>query len=105
MSSLDSSSLAPYADSHMQIGKKFVFPPFHATTAGDENTTWANTNRSTTPPMEELDFTDDPADALLILLRIAHFQFTTIPTSRPLNALSVVAIVCDQYDCIFLVQP
>ena len=56
-----------------------MFPPFHATNAKSENTTRANTNGSTTLPMEELDFTDDPADALLILLRIAHFNLQQYP--------------------------
>ena len=56
-------------------------------------------------PVEELDFTEDPADALLILLNITHFHFADIPSTLSTSTLSEIAILCDQYNCVLLVKP
>jgi hypothetical protein len=56
-------------------------------------------------PVEELDFTDDEPDALLVLLRIAHLQFKDVPTSPSYEILLNLAILCDQYSCVALARP
>lgn len=56
-------------------------------------------------PVEEINFADDPAEALLILLNITHFRFTDVPTTIPEALLSDIAILCDKYDCVHLVKP
>lgn len=56
-------------------------------------------------PVDELDFSGDPAEALLILLNIAHLHFISVPSTLSLDTLSQVAILCDQYDCVQLVKP
>lgn len=65
-----------------KVWKNFVFPP------------WA------VLPVEELDFTEDDSDALLILLRIAHSDFANVPTTVSYTELLNLAVLCDQYDCI-----
>ncbi|KAF4610395.1 hypothetical protein G7Y89_g15724 [Cudoniella acicularis] len=52
-----------------------------------------------------LDFTEDNSDALLILLRIAHLDFKRIPFKVPFLTFLNIAILCDKYDCVELVQP
>jgi hypothetical protein len=56
-------------------------------------------------PTEKIDFAEDPAEALLILLDITHFRFTKVPLTIPLQILSDIANLCDQYDCVHLVKP
>lgn len=63
------------------------------------------TSNLSVEPTEEIDFAEDPAEALLILLNITHFRFTTVPLTIPLHILSDIAILCDQYDCVHLVKP
>jgi hypothetical protein len=62
-------------------------------------------NNPSVATMEEGDFAEDPAEALLILLNITHLRFTTVPLTLPLDTLSDIAILCDQYDCVHLVKP
>lgn len=52
-----------------------------------------------------LDLTEDDAYSVLILLRIAHLQFHKVPRKLEYGALLKVALLCDYYDCIGLVQP
>jgi len=73
--------------------------PSQTETKKDEDT------KSSIEPVEELDFAKDPAEALLILLNIAHLRFTNVPTTLSLDLLSDVAILCDKYDCVHLVKP
>ncbi|TVY90016.1 hypothetical protein LAWI1_G005082 [Lachnellula willkommii] len=55
---------------------------------------------------KELDFTEDNADTFLILLRIAHLQFSKLPVDgMSLDLLFQLATVSDKYDCIQLVKP
>lgn len=63
------------------------------------------TSNLSVEPTEEIDFAEDPAEALLILLNITHFRFTKVPLTLPLDTLSDIAILCDQYDCVHLVKP
>jgi len=71
------------------VWEKFVFPPF-----GDQNKD------------VRIDFTEDDFDVLWILLCIAHLRFDGIPTKAlPYDKLLQVAVLCDQYDCIQLVNP
>jgi hypothetical protein len=86
------------------VWKKFIFPPFHQTSEKESSIQGCSMAKKL-KPVEELDFSDDPTEALLILLQISHFQFTTVPSKLPLNTLSDVAILCDQYDCVQLVKP
>jgi hypothetical protein len=59
----------------------------------------------TVEPAEQLDFAEDPAEALLILLNITHFRFNGVPSAFGLRTLSELATLCDQYDCVHLVKP
>ena len=54
---------------------------------------------------KSIDFTDDSAEALLILLRIAHCQFSKIPSRLELETILHMAVLCDKYDCAGLVKP
>lgn len=52
-----------------------------------------------------LDLTEDDADSVLLLLRIAHLQFDKVPLKLPFNSLLKIAELCDYYNCTNLVQP
>lgn len=75
------------------VWKKFIFPPFPKLPDAENETD------------VQLDFTEDDPDALLLLFRIAHLQFTKIPLTLKLDILLQVAVLCDQYDCVRLVSP
>jgi len=55
----------------------------------------------------DIPFPDDDADAMLIVLRIAHLRFKEIPSKGGLSLedLFQVAIICDKYDTVGLVRP
>jgi hypothetical protein len=55
----------------------------------------------------EIPFPDDDADAMLIVLRIAHLRFKEIPSKDGLSLedLYQVAIICDKYDTVGVVRP
>ena len=42
---------------------------------------------------------------LLLLLRIAHLQFSKVPSTREFEAILNVAILCGKYNCVGLVRP
>jgi hypothetical protein len=72
------------------VWEKFLFPPWETT--------------STSKKEKEIDFKEDNAMALLILLNIAHLQFNKIPIQTLKYSLHYdVAILVDQYQCIGLV--
>lgn len=72
------------------VWEKFLFPP------------WYTTNG----PVEELDFTDDDADALLVVLHVTHHKTKDIPCLLPPQRLLInLAIICDKYICPDLVRP
>ncbi len=54
---------------------------------------------------EPLDFREDDADALLLLLRIAHLDFISIKKQLSVSELYNLAILCDKYDCVHLIKP
>lgn len=56
-------------------------------------------------PDVPVEFPEDDPDALLILLRIAHLQFHEIPKSISFSWLTELAILCDKYDSVRLLQP
>jgi hypothetical protein len=56
-------------------------------------------------PRKILDLTEDPPEAILLLLRIAHLQFDKIDLSLTVHQLYNVATLCDYYDCVHLVRP
>jgi hypothetical protein len=75
------------------VWKKFLFPP------------WEEEGGAGSLAQKEIDCSCDGPVALLILLNIAHLQFRSIPATLPYLDLYNVAILCDQYDCVQLVQP
>lgn len=78
------------------VWKKFLFPP------------WGNQGTDSTPsaPIQDLDFSEDNSEALLILLCVAHLQFEDIlARSPPKRILIGLAILCDQYMCQDLLRP
>jgi hypothetical protein len=86
------------------VWKRLIFPPFHQIiySSSDES---KKSNAVEAFPDIELDFTENNTDALLILLQLAHLQFSNIPKTLPYKTLLRVAILCDQYDCRRLVNP
>ena len=50
-------------------------------------------------------FTEDNAAALLLILRIAHLQFRKVPDVLEFQELVELAVVCDKYDTAGLVRP
>jgi hypothetical protein len=56
-------------------------------------------------PDVPVEFPEDDPDALLILLWIAHLQFHEIPKSISFSWLTELAILCDKYDSVRLLQP
>jgi hypothetical protein len=102
------------------VWKKFVFQPWKPVAAKNRATDSDSTpdakkckiadqdDRDKTKsglPVEELDFTGDNGEALLILLRIAHLRFQDNPSTLPYQTLLQIAVLCDQYQCINLVRP
>ena len=55
----------------------------------------------------EISFPDDDAEAMLIVLRIAHLRFQELPGIHglPFETLFNLAVTCDKYDTIKLVRP
>jgi hypothetical protein len=60
---------------------------------------WAESEAS------EIDLSHDDADAMLLVLRIAHLQFHDLAKGLKYRALLDLAVVCDKYDLIHLVRP
>lgn len=54
---------------------------------------------------KQIDLSDDNGEALLILLRIAHCQFSMLPSELDFETILHMAALCDKYDCVGLVQP
>jgi hypothetical protein len=54
---------------------------------------------------KDVHFGEDDADALLLILRIAHLQFREIPEKIGFTELLNVAVICDKYDMAEIVQP
>jgi hypothetical protein len=74
------------------VWKKFLFPPWE--------------DKEDPAPLEkEIDCSEDDPAALLILLNIMHLKFRSIPATLSSMELFHIAILCDQYDCVHLIQP
>src|SRR5947208_4659100 len=54
---------------------------------------------------KEILFPEGKPDALLVTLRIAHLQFKDLPSSLSFQRLVNLAIVCNEYDMVPIVQP
>jgi hypothetical protein len=54
---------------------------------------------------EEVNFTDDDPETLLVLLRVANMKFEKVPGSLSYYKLVELAALCDQYDCVDLLRP
>jgi hypothetical protein len=72
------------------VWKKFLFPPWEQTLL---------------EAPKKIDCSDDDAQALLVLLNIAHLKFDIVPKLLPYQLLYHVAILVDQYQCLKLVSP
>ncbi len=74
------------------VWKAFLFPP------------WSN--QAAAEPVQDLDFTEDSAEALLVLLCVVHLRFDDIMyNSPPKQVLIDLAILCEQYLCHHLIRP
>jgi hypothetical protein len=73
-------------------------------TAQSDNRVYGG-NQQPHGPRKILDLTEDDADSVLVLLRIAHLQFHKIPSKLPYRSLLEIVTLCDYYNCIRLVQP
>ncbi|TVY49043.1 hypothetical protein LOCC1_G001345 [Lachnellula occidentalis] len=113
------------------VWKKFIFPPFlklwdTESTRADKEKMYLDPKRvaeelaflSVFPDglpigeelesddmVDELDFSDDNGNALLLLLQIAHLQFRRVPDKVDFQLLHQVAVLCDLYDCVTLIEP
>lgn len=56
-------------------------------------------------PVKEVDFRAENGEALILLLRIAHLHYSDIPKTLAYKTLLDVAVLCDRYNCVELVQP
>ncbi|KAL7269957.1 hypothetical protein RUND412_007345 [Rhizina undulata] len=84
-----------------------VKQPYNNQDVEKQDPTWENDEQeeNSSGPVKEVNFRDDDGEALLLLLRIAHLQYDDIPTMLPYETLLSVAVLCDQYDCVKLVEP
>lgn len=55
--------------------------------------------------IKRIDCTEDDSEALLILLNICHLNFQEVPHGVGYELLLLLALLCDKYDCVSLVQP
>lgn len=70
------------------VWNKFLNPPFPKLVSkegGDGDT-----------QHEQIDFSEDSGEALLILFRIAHCQFRKIPSILEFKSILDVAVLCDK---------
>ena len=53
----------------------------------------------------EVQFVEDDAATLLLILRIAHLQFRKVPKALNFQGMVNLAVLCDKYDTAGLVRP
>jgi hypothetical protein len=92
------------------VWKKFISPPWRPSQAVKTAKSTISAEKgagigSGLEPDEPLDFREDDADALLVLLRIAHLDFVSVKKKMTISELYNVAILCDKYDCVHLIKP
>lgn len=79
------------------VWNKILNPPFGSLVSKEGN----NNGKQD----KHIDFSEDNGEALLILLRIAHLQFSKVPsTLKSFDTLLALAILCDKYDCVGLIK-
>ena len=78
------------------VWRKILHPPFETLPSSDA---------SDDDEQDDIDFTDDDGEALLLLLNIAHLQFSKIPHYLTFETVVQVAVLCDKYDCVGLIKP
>jgi hypothetical protein len=54
---------------------------------------------------QEVYLPDDNAEAMLLVLQIAHLLFKNVPQTLEFDQLLNVAILCDKYDTVGLIRP
>lgn len=87
-----------FLSSASPVWNKILNPPFPMLFRKEGG----NANRQDT----HIDFSEDNGKALLLLLRIAHLQFSKVPsTLESFDTFIALAILCDKYDCVGLIKP
>lgn len=91
------------------IWKNFLFPPWSVDPISSEDgieKVVEGVKQLRLAEVKQLDFTDDSAEALLVLLCVAHLKFEDILKDQPSRQLLIdLAITCDKYLCPGLIRP
>jgi hypothetical protein len=61
--------------------------------------------REASPATQEIPLPDDDADALYLLLQVAHLKFKELPKSLSIQELYRISVVCDKYDAAGAFRP
>ncbi|KAH9209119.1 hypothetical protein DL95DRAFT_414153 [Leptodontidium sp. 2 PMI_412] len=100
--------------------KKFIFPPWKVAppflplpkseTESTESprarrSTLAVISTSSQAPFATIDCTEDDGEAVLVLLNIIHLKHRLVPKRLQFSILLQVAVLCEKYMCVDLVQP
>lgn len=100
--------------------KKFIFPPWKVAppflplpkseTESTESprarrSTLAVISTSSQAPFATIDCTEDDGEAVLVLLNIIHLKQRLVPKRLQFSILLQVAVLCEKYMCVDLVQP
>lgn len=86
------------------IWEKFINPPFPRLLSEDEGEGDGEGDVAF-PQDKQVDFSEDKGEALLMLLWIAHLQFSKVPILMSFRSIVALAVLCDKYDCAGLVKP
>lgn len=87
------------------VWENFLFPPWAREADGEIDLATGLTKLSL-HPVEELDFTEDNPEALLVLLCIAHLRFEDCLDDKPPRQVLIdLAILSDMHLCQHLVKP
>ncbi|KAE9364482.1 hypothetical protein N431DRAFT_447657 [Stipitochalara longipes BDJ] len=93
------------------VWRKFISPPWRPSQIDKKKKASRSEDNegvklsSEPEPDEPLDFREDDAEALLLLLRIAHLDFVSVKKRLSVEELYNLAILCDKYDCVHLIKP
>lgn len=107
-----------------KVWEKFMFPPWQVLSSTPNVPNPSNDISSDSDPTAQakvevkrtekdclalnkanVDFSEDDAEALFILLQVAHLQFHKLPLVLGAKLLLQIALLCDQYMCAHLVRP
>lgn len=100
-------------DLHLLIGRRVSGPVFRIQVSRDvlqlaspawaamldPKVAWAESNKG------EIELPDDDANAMLVVLRLAHLKFPPAGFTLTNRLLYNLAVLCDKYDLVSLVQP